>query len=56
MYAESQAAAYRFAASLRKAGFKTGDVLAVALYNCPAFHLILLGAIEANMVVTIVNP
>jgi acyl-CoA synthetase (AMP-forming)/AMP-acid ligase II len=37
-------------------GFETGDVLAVALYNCPEFHLILLGAIEAGMVVTTVNP
>ncbi|PNF25517.1 hypothetical protein B7P43_G05185 [Cryptotermes secundus] len=37
-------------------GFETGDVLAVALYNCPEFHLVLLGAMEAGMVVTTVNP
>jgi acyl-CoA synthetase (AMP-forming)/AMP-acid ligase II len=55
-YAESRAAARRFAASLRRAGFKNGDVLAVALYNCPEFHLVLLGAIEAGLVVTTVNP
>jgi acyl-CoA synthetase (AMP-forming)/AMP-acid ligase II len=37
-------------------GFETGDMLAVALYNCPEFHLVVLGAIEAGMVVTTVNP
>jgi acyl-CoA synthetase (AMP-forming)/AMP-acid ligase II len=37
-------------------GFQTGDMLAVSLYNCPEFHLVLLGTMEAGMVVTTVNP
>ncbi|XP_069685514.1 uncharacterized protein [Periplaneta americana] len=55
-YAESRVIARRFAASLHKAGFRSGDVLALALYNCPEFHLVLLGAIEAGMIVTTINP
>jgi acyl-CoA synthetase (AMP-forming)/AMP-acid ligase II len=54
-YAESRAIAHRFAASLRKAGFKRGDVVAVMLPNIPEFPLVLLGAIEAGVVVTTVN-
>ncbi|PSN32297.1 putative 4-coumarate--CoA ligase 3 [Blattella germanica] len=52
----SREIARRFASSLRKAGFKRGDTLAVALYNCPEFHLVMLGAIEAGLIVTTVNP
>jgi acyl-CoA synthetase (AMP-forming)/AMP-acid ligase II len=55
-YAESRAIARRFAASLRKAGFKHGDVLAVVLPNVPEYPLVLFGALEAGMVVTTVNP
>lgn len=55
-YAESRAIARRFAASLHKAGFRSGDVVAVALYNCPEFHLVMLGAIEAGMIVSTINP
>jgi acyl-CoA synthetase (AMP-forming)/AMP-acid ligase II len=55
-YAESRAIARRFAASLRKVGFKQGDVIAVVLPNIPEFPLVLFGAIEAGMVVTTVNP
>lgn len=55
-YAQSRVAARSFASSLRKAGFRKGDTLAVALYNCPEFHLVMLGAIEAGMIVTTINP
>jgi acyl-CoA synthetase (AMP-forming)/AMP-acid ligase II len=55
-YAESRAIARRFAASLRKAGFKHGDVLAVVLPNVPEYPLVMFGALEAGLVVTTVNP
>lgn len=55
-YAESRAIAHRFAASLCKAGFKHGDVIAVVLPNIPEFPLVLFGALEGGMVVTTVNP
>jgi len=55
-YAESRGIAYRFAASLRKMGFKSGDTLAVVLPNIPEFPLVLLGGIEAGCIVTTVNP
>jgi acyl-CoA synthetase (AMP-forming)/AMP-acid ligase II len=55
-YAESRAITHRFAASLRRAGFKHGDVLAVVLPNIPEFPFVLFGAIEAGMVVTTINP
>jgi Acyl-CoA synthetases (AMP-forming)/AMP-acid ligases II len=55
-YAESRGNAYRFAASLRKMGFKFGDTLAVVLANIPEFPLVMLGAIEAGCIVTTVNP
>lgn len=55
-YAESRAIARRFAVSLRKAGFKHGDVIAVVLPNIPEYLHVLFGAIEAGMVVTTVNP
>jgi len=55
-YAESRGIAQRFAASLRKMGFKSGDTLAVILPNMPEFPLVLLGAIEAGCIVTTVNP
>lgn len=55
-YAESREIARRFAASLRRAGFKHGNVMAVVLPNIPEFPLVLFGALEAGMVVTTVNP
>ncbi|PNF38008.1 putative 4-coumarate--CoA ligase 3 [Cryptotermes secundus] len=55
-YAESRGIARRFAASLCRAGFKHGNVLAVVLPNVPEFPLVLFGALEAGMVVTTVNP
>lgn len=55
-YAESRDIAHRFAASLRKMGFKSRDTLAVVLPNVPEFPLVLFGAIEAGCIVTTVNP
>jgi acyl-CoA synthetase (AMP-forming)/AMP-acid ligase II len=55
-YAESRDIAHRFAASLRKMGFKSRDTLAVVLPNIPEFPLVLFGAIEAGCIVTTVNP
>jgi acyl-coenzyme A synthetase/AMP-(fatty) acid ligase len=37
-------------------GFKFGDTLAVVLPNIPEFPLVMLGAIEAGLTVTTVNP
>ena len=37
-------------------GLKRGDVVAIALPNIPEFPIALLGAIEAGLVVTTVNP
>lgn len=46
----------RFASSLRKQGFKPGDVLAVMLPNMPDYPVILLGAMEAGLIVSTINP
>ncbi|KAJ9590144.1 hypothetical protein L9F63_016729, partial [Diploptera punctata] len=55
-YAESRSVASTFASSLRKAGYRKASTLAMVLYNCPEFPLVMLGAIEAGMVVTTINP
>ncbi|XP_065205259.1 uncharacterized protein LOC135835097 [Planococcus citri] len=46
----------RFASSLRKQGFKPGDVLAVMLPNMPDYAVIILGAMEAGLIVSTINP
>lgn len=46
----------RFASSLHKNGFKAGDILAVMLQNIPEYPVIVLGALEAGLVVSTVNP
>jgi len=46
----------RFAASLVKRGATPGQVLAVLLPNIPEFAVTALGAIEAGLTVTTVNP
>ncbi|CAI6365969.1 unnamed protein product [Macrosiphum euphorbiae] len=55
-YHETRLACKRFAASLKKRGATTGQVLAVLLPNVPEFALTALGAIEAGLVVTTINP
>lgn len=39
-----------------KNGFKAGDILAVMLQNIPEYPVIVLGALEAGLVVSTVNP
>jgi acyl-CoA synthetase (AMP-forming)/AMP-acid ligase II len=46
----------RFAASLKKRGATTGQVLAVLLPNIPEFAVTALGAVETGLVVTTINP
>lgn len=55
-YHETRLACKRFAASLKKRGATTGQVLAVLLPNVPEFAVTALGAIEAGLVVTTINP
>lgn len=55
-YHETRLACKRFAASLKKRGATTGQVLALLLPNVPEFALAALGAIEAGLVVTTINP
>ncbi|KAL5241560.1 hypothetical protein ACI65C_008970 [Semiaphis heraclei] len=55
-YHETRLACKRFAASLKKRGATTGQVLALLLPNVPEFAVATLGAIEAGLVVTTMNP
>ncbi|XP_060864704.1 uncharacterized protein LOC132940916 [Metopolophium dirhodum] len=55
-YHETRLACKRFAASLKKRGATTGQVLAVLLPNVPEFAVTALGAIEAGLAVTTINP
>jgi acyl-CoA synthetase (AMP-forming)/AMP-acid ligase II len=45
-----------FAASLIHAGFKKGDILGVVLPNVPEYAIVYLGALEAGLIVSPVNP
>lgn len=53
---EARLASKRFAASLKKRGATQGQVLAILLPNIPEFAVIALGAIEAGLIVTTINP
>ncbi|XP_025196142.1 probable 4-coumarate--CoA ligase 3 [Melanaphis sacchari] len=55
-YYETRLACKRFAASLKKRGATPGQVVAVLLPNVPEFAITSLGAIEADLVVTTINP
>lgn len=55
-YHETRLACKRFAASLKKRGATPGQVFAVLLPNVPEFAVASLGAIEAGLVVTTINP
>jgi long-chain acyl-CoA synthetase len=46
----------RFAASLRQAGLQPGDTLIIVMPNTAEWPIVLLGAMEAGIPVTIVNP
>ncbi|XP_060839511.1 uncharacterized protein LOC132920831 [Rhopalosiphum padi] len=55
-YYETRQACKRFAASLKKRGATPGQVFAVLLPNVPEFAIVSLGAIEAGLAVTTINP
>ncbi|XP_027842120.2 uncharacterized protein LOC114123376 [Aphis gossypii] len=55
-YHETRLACKRFAASLKKRGATPGQVFAVLLPNIPEFAVASLGAVEAGLVVTTINP
>lgn len=55
-YHETRLACKRFAASLKKRGATSGQVLALLLPNIPEFAVTALGAIEAGLAVTTINP
>ncbi|VVC29373.1 AMP-binding, conserved site,AMP-dependent synthetase/ligase,AMP-binding enzyme, C-terminal domain [Cinara cedri] len=55
-YHEARLASERFAANLRKRGATPGQVIAILLPNIPEFVLSALGAIEAGLTITTINP
>ncbi|XP_067011688.2 uncharacterized protein [Anabrus simplex] len=55
-FAQSRDAARRFAVSLQRMRMEPGDVLAVVLPNIPEFGIVTLGAVEAGLTLTTVNP
>jgi len=46
----------RFAAALRREGFRAGDRLALYLPNCPAYPIAYLGALRLGVVIVQVSP
>ncbi|CAH0392925.1 unnamed protein product [Bemisia tabaci] len=55
-YGGARAVSEKFAAALVKSGFKPGDVLTIVLPNMPEYPLIVLGALEAGLIVSTANP
>ncbi len=55
-YAELDALADKFAASLQASGFKKGDRIALYLPNCPQYTIAYYGALRAGAVVVPSNP
>ena len=55
-YREAELLSRSFASALCKFGAARGDVLALILPNMPEFVIAMLGASEAGMVVTTLNP
>uniref|UniRef100_A0A1B0D2R2 Uncharacterized protein n=1 Tax=Phlebotomus papatasi TaxID=29031 RepID=A0A1B0D2R2_PHLPP len=55
-YAEMRDNCAALAVRLQKLGYKQGQTLAVCLPNLPEFPIAALGALEAGLVVTTVNP
>jgi long-chain acyl-CoA synthetase len=46
----------QFAASLRQSGLKPGDTLTIVMPNTAEWPIILLGAMEAGLLVSTTNP
>ncbi|GFG36225.1 hypothetical protein Cfor_11306, partial [Coptotermes formosanus] len=55
-YAEMRQLCQRFAASLRRAGLQHGDTLTIVMPNTAEWPIVLLGAMEAGLVVSTANP
>ena len=55
-YAETRQLCQRFAASLRRAGLQPGDTLNIVMPNTAEWPIVLLGAMEAGLLVTTANP
>jgi long-chain acyl-CoA synthetase len=55
-YAEARELCRRFAASLRRAGLQPGNTLAIVMPNTAEWPIVLLGAVEAGLVVSGSNP
>ncbi|KAF7990308.1 hypothetical protein HCN44_000113 [Aphidius gifuensis] len=55
-YGELRKLSGRFATSLRKLNIKSGESIAVVLPNIPEYIIILMGASEAGIPITFINP
>jgi 4-coumarate--CoA ligase len=54
-YAESRQLCQRFATSLRRAGLHHGDTLIIVMPNTAEWPIVLLGAMEAGLLVSTAN-
>jgi long-chain acyl-CoA synthetase len=55
-YAETRQLSQRFASSLRRAGLQPGDTLIIVMPNTAEWPIVLLGAMEAGLLVSTANP
>jgi long-chain acyl-CoA synthetase len=55
-YMETRQLCRGFAASLRRAGLQPGDTLNIVMPNTAEWSIVLLGAMEAGLLVTTTNP
>ena len=55
-YNELRVLSRRFAASLRKEGFRPGNVISILLPNIPDYAIVVLGALQAGMILSPINP
>ena len=55
-YAKTRQLCQRFAASVRRAGLQPGDTLNIVMPNTAEWPIVLLGAMEAGLLVSTANP
>ena len=55
-YGELSQLCRRFAASLRRAGLQPGDTLLIMMPNTAEWPIVLLGAMEAGLLISTANP
>jgi long-chain acyl-CoA synthetase len=55
-YADTRQLCQRFAASLRRAGLQPGETLIIVMPNTAEWPIVLLGAMEAGLLVSTANP